>query len=514
MRHRCCALLFAFVVAELGALGQIGSPYPGGGYPPGRSPGTGSPGLGLPRIGKKKKDSKSQKGEPEQLVTVTGVLREMDLKQIVVEAQDTRIINLKRSENTKFLKDGDEMKALDLKPGDHLMIEANQDEQGFFFAVNVMLQKAGSASERAAASKPVAHVSTQSAESDDERPVLRRKDDKPASAPATAASPSAQGAPPAPPTPPDEDAEPVRTGRATVVRDSELPPSYDPDDDGPPKLRRGIPTKQKRSAPVQVARAGSPPVLREREAASEREPERPIAEEPPVPRKEDPLIVKAREMATTFTETLPNYICQQVTARFVNRSHITSWQAQDVITAEVIYEEGKEHYRNLTINGKATKKNMEEMGGSWSTGEFGTVLRDLFSPATAAEFRSRRETTMAGMASMMYDFQVEREGSHWHIQVASQSVMPPYKGSVWIEKSTGRVLRIEMQTRNMPSEFPMDKVESSSDYEYIRIGGTQQFLLPVHAETLSCQRGTNVCSRNAIDFRNYRKYSGEATITF
>ncbi|MEO7651734.1 MAG: hypothetical protein ABIZ80_14815 [Bryobacteraceae bacterium] len=513
MRRPCSALLFAFVFAELGAMGQIGSPYPGGGYPPGRTPGTGSPGMGLPRIGKKKKDSKQQKGEPEQLVTVTGVLRQMDAQQIIVEAQDTRVINLKRSENTRFLKDGDDIKPLDLKPGDHLMIEANQDAEGFLFAVNVMLQKAGTASERAAASQPVAHVSTQAAPSDDERPVLRRKDDKPAAA---AASPAAPGTPPVAPAQPDEDAEPARTGRATVVRDSELPHSYDPDDNGPPKLRRGIPKKQKRSAPVEVARAGPPPVAREREAAPEREPvrERAAVEEPAAPRKEDPFIVKAREMATTFTETLPNYVCQQVTARFLNRSHITSWQALDVITAEVIYENGQEHYRNLAINGKPTKKNMEEMGGSWSKGEFGTVLRDLFSPATAAEFRFRRESTTAGLASRMYDFQVEREGSHWHIQVASQSVMPAYKGSVWIEKSTGRVLRIEMQTRNMPSEFPMDKVESASDYEYIRIGGTQQFLLPVHAETLSCQRGTNVCSRNSIDFRNYHKYSGEANITF
>jgi len=85
---------------------------------------------------------------------------------------------------------------------------------------------------------------------------------------------------------------------------------------------------------------------------------------------------------------------------------------------------------------------------------------------------------------------------------------------VWIEKKNGRVLRIEMQTRNMPSEFPLDKVETAADYEYVRIGGSQQFLLPVHSETLSCQRGTSVCSRNAIDFRNYKKYSGEASITF
>jgi hypothetical protein len=42
----------------------------------------------------------------------------------------------------------------------------------------------------------------------------------------------------------------------------------------------------------------------------------------------------------------------------------------------------------------------------------------------------------------------------------------------------------------------------------------KQYLLPVHSETLTCQRGTNVCSRNVIDFLNYRKYAGEASVTY
>jgi hypothetical protein len=40
----------------------------------------------------------------------------------------------------------------------------------------------------------------------------------------------------------------------------------------------------------------------------------------------------------------------------------------------------------------------------------------------------------------------------------------------------------------------------------------QQYLLPVHSENLSCQRGTSICSRNAIDFRNYKKFGSESTI--
>src|SRR5689334_7064832 len=110
--------------------------YPGGGYPPGQYPGSGG-GLPFPRRNKKTK-TKQQK-EQEQLQSVTGMLREMDDKFVVIEAKDTRLISLKRSASTKFLKNGEDMKSEVLKPGDHLMIEYTQDDQGYVTAVNVNL---------------------------------------------------------------------------------------------------------------------------------------------------------------------------------------------------------------------------------------------------------------------------------------------------------------------------------------------------------------------------------------
>ena len=35
---------------------------------------------------------------------------------------------------------------------------------------------------------------------------------------------------------------------------------------------------------------------------------------------------------------------------------------------------------------------------------------------------------------------------------------------------TARVLRVEMQARNIPSDFPLDTVESAVDYSYVMIG--------------------------------------------
>jgi hypothetical protein len=480
-----CVALAALLVGEIAVFAQIGSPYP-----PNRYPGAGVP---MPSRGKKKSTT-TNLPDDEQFSYVTGKLRLLDENQVVVEARDTRIINLKRTPKTKFTKDALAMDPSELKPGDTLLIEANQDTEGFYTAVNVIFQKQGTAAERADAARAVV-VSTQASDgknSDDERPRLRRAD-----------------SPPKPDTEePEETAPTVATATSPVPKqEASLSAAPDPDDPGPPKLRRGVPTRRAQSTQretQEIAVATPPPALPSPTPARE--------QEPPAP--EDPVIEKAREAAEGFTESLPNYICQQFTARFVNTSHVTNWQAQDVISAEVVYENGHESYRNLAINGKAVKKKMEELSGAWSTGEFGTLLRDLFSPSTAAAFVPRRDATIAGKTAAVYSFQVQRENSHWRVQVPSQSVYPAYKGSVWIDKTNGRVLRIEMQARNVPSEFPLDAVEVATDYEYVRIGGTQQFLLPVHSETLSCQRGTNTCSRNTIDFRNYKKYSGEASIIF
>jgi hypothetical protein len=200
--------------------------------------------------------------------------------------------------------------------------------------------------------------------------------------------------------------------------------------------------------------------------------------------------------------------------RYQSETRNPSWRALDVVTANLVYEHGREEYRDIAVNGKKTNKPIEESGGAWSTGEFGTVLIDLFSPATAADFRYKRDERIAGVNTRVYDYTVDRENSHWLVHSGSQKYSPAFKGSVWIDPQTARVMRIEMQGRGFPEGFPIDHVEAVTEYQHIRLGDARQYLLPVHSENLSCQRGTSYCSKNVIDFRNYRKYSGEATITF
>ena len=112
------------------------------------------------------------------------------------------------------------------------------------------------------------------------------------------------------------------------------------------------------------------------------------------------------------------------------------------------------------------------------------------------------------------DKKVPRERAHWRIEAPSQLYYPAYSGSVWIDKQTSRVLRIEQEGRGMPLLFPFDTVETSVDYGFVRLVANEEYLLPVESETLNCQRGTSLCARNKIEFRNYRKFGAQSSITF
>jgi len=215
------------------------------------------------------------------------------------------------------------------------------------------------------------------------------------------------------------------------------------------------------------------------------------------------LIERAREAAFEFSAKLPNFICEEFMSRFTQRGREEEMRL-DVVSAEIIYRNAQESYRNVKINDRPTNEDLQEIGGSWSTGEFASILLELFHPDEGAQFRSGGASPISGSSAQVYDFQVQRENSHWRVTSGSQTLTPAYGGSVWVDPKTARVLRIEMQARDIPSDFPMDRVESAVDYSYVMIAGAS-FLLPIHAESLGCERSTSNCSHNIIDFRNYHE---------
>jgi hypothetical protein len=271
MVHRPGALpILVFLVAASG-FGQIGYPgqyppgqYPPGQYPPGQyPPGQYPPGQGRypqggsssPFPGRGKRTTKTQQDDQVPLVTIIGVLRRISGSDMVVQADDKRVVTLALANTTKYYKaSGGSAKTTDLQPGDHLSIDATQDDKGYYHAKNVNQVKQGTAEERAAASEPVDTspiADGGAADGDDDRPRLRR------------ASSGADATPKAPQTAPQITQADSSNSR-TVSRDEPAAPATpDPNDPGPPKLKRGIPQRPAAPEPaVTVAENNPPPAPR------------------------------------------------------------------------------------------------------------------------------------------------------------------------------------------------------------------------------------------------------------
>jgi hypothetical protein len=477
--------------------------------------------------------------------TTYGIMRTSAGSQFVVEAEDHRIITYRMSSQTTIDKEGRGIDIATLTPGQHVVVESTEDDNGIFTAVSVKFDKEGTPADRAHASQTWdlpkldgkgagpsgASAASATREPGDDRPVLRRKTDSSSeSAPApepvdsgkkqTAKADDKKAAPP-----PNPDDEPD-TRPTTVIKTSDEA-KRDPD---APVLKRGRPTSTASSTAASVNRApSSASGVSVPDSTSAPAPTRGPIMAPVQPEQksepasiltqngisnDDAVILKAKEVALQFEGTLPNFFCQQITTRYQSDHPKTGWDALDIVTADIAYENGRESYKNIKVGNKAVNKNMEDIEGSRSTGEFASILADLFSPLTAASFRRTGTDTIHGRSMLVYKFDVTREHSHWRIIGPAQLYYPAFSGSIWIDKQTSRVIRIEQQARNMPLLFPFDTTESATEYDFVRLASPEPFLLPTEAEVLSCVRGTRMCSRNRIEFRNYRKFGAESSVTF
>ncbi len=247
---------------------------------------------------------------------------------------------------------------------------------------------------------------------------------------------------------------------------------------------------------------------------------RPRQPPPPSAAEQQQIIEAARRQAEAYAAELPNYVCLQVTRRFFDPTGLSmDWLKHDEIKTRLSYVSGREIYETLSVNEVATTKGFSDLGGTTSTGEFGTVLASLFDRKTDARFRWARHSLLRGKPVYVFHTEVLQARSSWTLSSTgppgdgkgTRQVRAGYTGLVYIGAESGQVLRIVMEAEGVPSSFPLQEARSRLDFDFIDLSG-QTFLLPLKAEAFV--RSGRLLTRNDMEFRLYRKFTAEATITF
>jgi hypothetical protein len=238
----------------------------------------------------------------------------------------------------------------------------------------------------------------------------------------------------------------------------------------------------------------------------------PMAAPGPAQKKE--VLAAVTENALNYSDSLPNFICLQVTQRYVDRSGGDHFVATDKIAERLSYFEHKEDYKVISVNdAPVTNRKHEQLGGATSSGEFGSMLREIFDPASQTEFQWERWGKLRDHIMHVFSFRVRLENSQYRITAedVKRTITVGYHGLIYADRDSRSVMRITMEADDIPADFPIRSASETLDYDSIAISG-EKFILPLKVQMQ--MRDGKSAMKNEAAFRLYNKFGADTSITF
>lgn len=226
-----------------------------------------------------------------------------------------------------------------------------------------------------------------------------------------------------------------------------------------------------------------------------------------------------KDYALNYTQNLPNFICVQVTRRYIDPNAGDHYRSIGTVLAKLGYNEGRENYKVYSVNGQFQDTDMEHVGaggGAVSTGEFGSLMREIFEPDSNADFGWDHWATLRGRKMAVFNYFIDSGHSKYSIQYTAgpgdeQRIITAYKGLLYADPDTGEIDRIKFIAVDIPRSFPVSEATEILDYDLVDING-QKFVCPMLARLLMTAGRDK--SKNEIEFRDYRKFGTESVIQY
>jgi len=235
----------------------------------------------------------------------------------------------------------------------------------------------------------------------------------------------------------------------------------------------------------------------------------------PSPDELKSIIAAATQYATDYWDSLPNFICEEVTDRSVSVDGAKTWKHKDKVSGLLTYFDHAEDWSYLETEQDGHKRHAgDDLGsekGISSAGLFGTVIRGLFRPASKAEIVWKETGVLGDGTVQVFNYRVARENSTLNLRVAAvQVITVGYHGLVYIDSTTHSVRRITEIADDVPQKYPIHATFVSADYDYVSIG-SHDYLMPVGAQVI-LRKGRNETDLNEIEFHNFHRFGSTVKI--
>ncbi len=271
-----------------------------------------------------------------------------------------------------------------------------------------------------------------------------------------------------------------------------------------------------------TTKSGSDSLLRRALEEADRRRANPTVYVKPTETEGAEVLSKAREENLKAAGEMPDFIVKQLIKRSYARGG-SNWQTDDHLILAVSYSAEKgENYRLLAVNGVPPNEkepgagNFQNLGGTTSTGEYVSILKDIFGAESKTTFSLADSDVLRGRKTIVYEFEVRKENSKQNIvsrAILVDSTIAGFKGRIWIDRENFRVLRVETTATEIPKDFPVRAASRTIDYDWVVISD-QKFLLPISADVQLTVRyyGQTQQSRNEIRFKSYQKFGTEVKV--
>ncbi len=243
----------------------------------------------------------------------------------------------------------------------------------------------------------------------------------------------------------------------------------------------------------------------------------PAAKAPPKPPPDSieqaETIAAMRDYALNYTAKLPNFLCAQITRRHLDPKDPRYRSAGDVIQEQISFYDHKENYKVQMMNGQAVHNiSHDQIGGVRSSGEWGSMLHNIFTPEDEAQFDWDHWGTLRGRSMYVFAYRIEKNhGYGMYDDETKKQYTSAYTGLVYADHETKEIERITLKTVEIPSDFPVREVALTLDYKPTDISG-HIYTLPFHYELDSTHVRGN--SKNEAEFKLYQVYGADTTISF
>lgn len=239
----------------------------------------------------------------------------------------------------------------------------------------------------------------------------------------------------------------------------------------------------------------------------------------PSPAEAHDMIEAARQRALAWSESLPNFMCLEVTDHSVDPESDGNWHHKDTALQMMRYVDHKESRTTLELNGeKHTLNNNgaiaplpDELDFAHSIGEFGGMFQLVFDPSAQAKFTWQESDTLDGEPVQVFAYSVDL--AHSSFSVAGENlrqIVVGFHGLVYIDGATHSIRRITVDAENIPDGLRVRATSISVDYNWAAIAG-HDYLLPSRG-AISLREGKHEAVLNEFEFRNYRRFGSQIRV--